>query len=212
MKMMSVFAAISAGALLELTPEYAVEIQEAIGSDIMMCLDHLPPTTAPRPLVEEAMARTTRWALRCLKARTQQDRALFAIIQGGTEKDLRTRHVEELCGHDFDGFAIGGLSVGESIPEMYEALGHTAPQMPKNKPRYLMGVGTPVDLVEASFAVWICLTPCRPEMPERGIFVDRGRQNSISVMQSTKIAPSRLTKTVTVIPAKDTRGVIYVTS
>ena len=104
------------GALLELTPEHAVEIQEAIGSDIMMCLDHLPPTTAPRPLVEEAMARTTRWALRCLKARTQQDRALFAIIQGGTEKDLRTRHVEELCGHDFDGFAIGGLSVGESIP------------------------------------------------------------------------------------------------
>ena len=166
------------GALLNLTPEYAIEIQEAIGSDIMMCLDHLPATTAPRREVEEAMARTTRWAQRCLSARSREDRAVFAIIQGGTEKDLRTRHVEELCGLDFDGFAVGGLSVGESIPEMYDTLAHTAPQLPMNKPRYLMGVGTPVDLVQGVYRgidMFDCVMPTR-NARKGGLFVDRGRQ------------------------------------
>ncbi len=165
------------GALLSLTPEHAIEIQEAIGSDIMMCLDHLPATTAPRPEVEEAMARTTRWALRCLEARTQEDRAVFAIIQGGTEKDLRTRHVEELCGHAFDGFAVGGLSVGESIPEMYDTLEHTAPQLPADKPRYLMGVGRPIDLLEGvarGVDMFDCVMPTR-NARKGGLFVDQGR-------------------------------------
>ena len=165
------------GALLALSPEYAIEIQEAIGSDIMMCLDHLPPTTAPRRDVEEAMARTTRWALRCLGARTKPNRALFAIIQGGTEKDLRTRHVEELCHHEFDGFAIGGLSVGESIPEMYDTLQHTAPLLPATKPRYLMGVGTPRDLVEGvarGVDMFDCVMPTR-NARKGGLFVNQGR-------------------------------------
>ncbi|MEE2788368.1 MAG: tRNA guanosine(34) transglycosylase Tgt [Myxococcota bacterium] len=166
------------GAPLALSPEYAIEIQEAIGSDIMMCLDHLPATTAPRREVEEAMARTTRWAVRCLDARTRDDRALFAIIQGGTEKDLRTRHVEELGTHDFDGFAIGGLSVGESIPEMYDTLQHTAPLLPDDKPRYLMGVGTPMDLVEGvarGVDMFDCVMPTR-NARKGGLFVNRGRQ------------------------------------
>ena len=161
--------------LLNLTPEKAVEIQAAIGSDIMMCLDHLGATDAPRREVEDAMARTTRWASRCLEARTRDDQALFAIIQGGTEKDLRTRHVEELCSLPFDGFAVGGLSVGESIPEMYETLLHTAPQMPKDKPRYLMGWST-LDLVEGvarGIDMFDCVMPTRNARKE--VFVDRGR-------------------------------------
>jgi queuine tRNA-ribosyltransferase len=166
------------GGLLNLTPEHAIEIQEAIGSDIMMCLDHLPATTAPRAEVEDAMARTTRWALRCLAARTREDRAVFAIIQGGTERDLRTRHVEELCAHPFDGFAIGGLSVGESIPEMYDTLAHTAPQLPQDTPRYLMGVGRPVDLLEGvarGVDMFDCVMPTR-NARKGGLFVDGGRR------------------------------------
>ena len=131
----------------------------------------------PRREVEDAMARTTRWASRCLDARTRDDQALFAIIQGGTEKDLRTRHVEELCSLPFDGFAVGGLSVGESIPEMYETLLHTAPQMPKDKPRYLMGVGRPLDLVEGvarGIDMFDCVMPTR-NARKGGLFVDRGR-------------------------------------
>jgi queuine tRNA-ribosyltransferase len=166
------------GALLNLTPEHAIEIQEAIGSDIMMCLDHLPSTTAPRAEVEEAMARTTRWAKRCLEARTRADRAVFAIVQGGTEKDLRTRHVEELCAENFDGFAVGGLSVGESIPQMYDTLEHTAPQLPKDKPRYLMGVGRPVDLIEGiarGVDMFDCVMPTR-NARKGGLFIDAGRR------------------------------------
>lgn len=166
------------GSLLKLTPEHAIEIQEAIGSDIMMCLDHLPATTAPRKEVEDAMARTTRWAKRCLAARRRSERAVFAIIQGGTEFDLRTRHIEELCGEGFDGFAIGGLSVGESIPDMYATLAHTAPQMPKDKPRYLMGVGRPADLIEGvarGVDMFDCVMPTR-NARKGGLFVDQGRQ------------------------------------
>ena len=166
------------GSLLNLTPEKAIEIQAAIGSDIMMCLDHLGPTDAPRKDVEQAMARTTRWAQRCLDARNRSDQALFAIIQGGTEFDLRTRHVEELCAMPFDGFAVGGLSVGESIPDMYATLLHTAPQMPKDKPRYLMGVGRPLDLVEGvarGIDMFDCVMPTR-NARKGGLFVDRGRR------------------------------------
>ncbi|MBV70720.1 MAG: tRNA guanosine(34) transglycosylase Tgt [Myxococcales bacterium] len=166
------------GSLLDLTPEYAIEIQEGIGSDIMMCLDHLPSTTAPRAEVEDAMSRTTRWAMRCLNARTDPKKAVFAIIQGGTELDLRTRHINELCQHDFDGFAVGGLSVGESIPAMYDTLEHTAPQMPADKPRYLMGVGRPVDLLEGvarGIDMFDCVMPTR-NARKGGLFVDRGRR------------------------------------
>ncbi len=166
------------GGLLHLTPEHAIEIQAAIGSDIAMCLDHLAPAGAPRQKHEAAMARTTRWALRCLEARARTDQSLFAIVQGGTDHELRARHTDELCGHPFDGFAIGGLSVGESIPEMYDALEFTAPRLPVDRPRYLMGVGTPTDLVEGvarGVDMFDCVMPTR-NARKGGLFVDGGRR------------------------------------
>ena len=166
------------GGLLNLTPEHSIEIQEAIGSDIMMCLDHLERANSPRVVHENAMARTTRWALRCLEARTKPDRALFAILQGGVDLELRTRHVEELCQHDFDGFAIGGLSVGESTEVMYETLAHVAPTLPASTPRYLMGVGTPQDLVQgvaSGVDMFDCVMPTR-NARKGDMFVDGGRR------------------------------------
>jgi len=166
------------GALLHLTPEKAMEIQAAIGSDIAMCLDHLAPAGSPRAVHEAALQRTTRWALRCLAARHRPDQALFAIVQGGTDHGLRADHVDALCAHPFDGFAIGGLSVGESIPEMYDALEFTAPRLPAGLPRYLMGVGTPTDLVEGvarGVAMFDCVMPTR-NARKGGLFVDGGRR------------------------------------
>lgn len=166
------------GAYLNLTPEHSIEIQEAIGSDIMMCLDHLEAADLPRAVHERAMARTTRWAVRCLEARSKPTSALFAILQGGVDLELRTRHVEELCGHDFDGFAVGGLSVGESTEVMYATLAHTAPQLPVHKPRYLMGVGTPRDLVQgvaSGIDMFDCVMPTR-NARKGGLFVDGGRR------------------------------------
>ena len=165
------------GGLLDLTPEHAVEIQEAIGSDIMMCLDHLPASNAPRPEVEEAMNRTTRWARRCLDARTRSDRALFAIVQGGVDLELRSRHVDQLGEHPFDGFAIGGLSVGESIPQMYDTVEWTAPRLPNHRPRYLMGVGTPQDLIECvarGVDMFDCVMPTR-NARKGSLFIRRGQ-------------------------------------
>lgn len=166
------------GGLLDLTPELSLRIQAAIGSDIAMVLDHLAPSNSPRAVVEEAMGRTTRWALRSLAARTRPDQALFAIVQGGVDLELRQRHVEELCAHPFDGFAVGGLAVGESIPQMYETLAFTAPKLPVDKPRYLMGVGTPQDLVEGvarGIDLFDCVMPTR-NARKGGLFVDAGRR------------------------------------
>ena len=167
------------GAKLHLTPEESMRIQEAIGSDIMMCLDHLEASTAPRKVHEEALARTTRWSLRALKARRFPDRqALFGILQGGLDLELRARHIEELCAHPFDGFAVGGLSVGESIPQMYEVLEASAPHLPPDRPRYLMGVGTPQDLVAGvsrGVDMFDCVMPTR-NARKGAMFVDGGRR------------------------------------
>lgn len=166
------------GALLNLTPEESMRIQEAIGSDIMMCLDHLEPSTAPRRAHEEALARTTRWSLRALKARKYPDQqALFGILQGGVDHELRARHIEEMCEHHFDGFAIGGLSVGESIPQMYEVIEGSTPKIPHNRPRYLMGVGTPQDLVAAvarGVDMFDCVMPTR-NARKGSVFIRGGR-------------------------------------
>jgi len=168
------------GALLDLTPEHAIAIQEAIGSDIMMCLDHLEPATAPQAVHADALARTTRWALRCLAARTRPDQALFAIVQGGIDLELRARSAEALCVHPFDGFAVGGLSVGESQSAMYDTLEFTAPHLPVNRPRYLMGVGTPLDLVEGvarGVDLFDCVMPTR-NARKGGLFVDGGTRKA----------------------------------
>ena len=166
------------GQTLNLTPEESMRIQEAIGSDIMMCLDHLEPSTAPQRDHEAALARTTRWSLRALAARRFPERqALFGILQGGIIPALRRRHIEELCPHPFDGFAIGGLSVGESIPKMYDIIESSTPQMPSDRPRYLMGVGTPQDLmagVARGVDMFDCVMPTR-NARKGSLFVRGGR-------------------------------------
>ena len=150
------------GRLLEFTPESTVAVQEALGSDIMMPLDVCPPLPCTPKQLAEAMKLTSAWARRCLAARKRG--AIFAIVQGGTDKAARTRHVEDLGGLDVDGFSIGGLSVGEPIPDMYEACEHTAALLPPERPHYLMGVGTPEDLVNCvGFGVdmFDCVMPTR---------------------------------------------------
>jgi queuine tRNA-ribosyltransferase len=147
-----------------LSPEKAVEIQEALGGDIMMCLDECIAYPATREEVQQALARTARWAERCKKSRNNREQALFGIIQGGVYPDLRRRGAEEMTAIGFDGYAIGGLSVGEPKELMLENLAATAPLLPEDRPRYLMGVGTPEDLVEGVFHgidLFDCVMPTR---------------------------------------------------
>jgi queuine tRNA-ribosyltransferase len=159
------------------TPELVVEIQETLGSDIMMAFDECPPLPADRSYLVESLARTTRWAKRCLAARTRPDCALFGITQGGVDLELRRAHVDELCQLPFDGFAIGGLSVGEAKPRMYETVEAVAPLLPAHKPRYLMGVGTPRDLIECierGVDMFDCVLPTRNGRNGQ-LFTSRGR-------------------------------------
>lgn len=153
------------GDKLFISPEVAMEIQNALGPDIMMAFDECPPYPADYEYVKNSLERTTRWAERCLKAHARpQDQALFAIIQGGMYADLRKQSAEQLTAMDFPGYAIGGLSVGESKPLMYEMLDVTVPLMPANKPRYLMGVGSPDALIEGSIRgvdMFDCVLPTR---------------------------------------------------
>jgi len=176
------------GQLFEMTPESTIAIQEALGSDIMMPLDVCPPHPCSPNEMEQALRLTTAWAKRCLDARTRG--ALFAIVQGGVEKALRTRHIEELGELPVDGFSIGGLSVGEPPPLMYEVTEHTAPQLPADKPRYLMGVGTPEDLVTCiglGVDMFDCVMPTRNgrngmAFTRRGNLVIKQRQHIDSDM------------------------------
>ena len=147
-----------------LSPEKATEVQMALGSDIIMAFDECVPYPAEHDYAKQSTERTTRWAERCLKAHTRKDQALFGIVQGGMYKDLRAQSARELVGLDFPGYAIGGLSVGEPKPLMYEVLEHTVPLLPANKARYLMGVGTPDCLVEGvhrGVDMFDCVFPTR---------------------------------------------------
>jgi len=133
-----------------LTPEDTVLIQKSLGSDIMMCLDQCIAYPAERKAAENALELTTRWAERCKEAHRQNeimDQALFGIVQGGMYKDLRERSAKSLARLDLHGYAVGGLSVGEPKEMMYEMADHTLPLLPEHKPRYVMGVGSPADLV-----------------------------------------------------------------
>ncbi|WP_199589751.1 tRNA guanosine(34) transglycosylase Tgt [Lujinxingia litoralis] len=146
------------------TPEKVIEIQETLGSDIMMAFDECPPAGAEERYMQESMARTTRWEKRCLEARTRRDCALFGIGQGGTSERLRRQHLEELGDLPFEGMAIGGLSVGEETQAMYDTVEFTTPMMPDHKPKYLMGVGKPQDLVECiarGVDMFDCVIPTR---------------------------------------------------
>lgn len=131
------------------TPESNIAFQEILGSDIMMCLDVCVPSTSEFPVAREAMERTHRWAVRCLQAKRRAELGLFGIVQGALFEDLRKESAEFLTQHPFDGFAIGGLAVGETQEERDHFTRLTTAMLPAGKPRYLMGVGTPVDLVQA---------------------------------------------------------------
>jgi queuine tRNA-ribosyltransferase len=153
------------GDKLFLSPEVAMEIQNALGSDIMMAFDECPPYPADYEYVKQSMERTTRWAKRCKEAHARpEDQALFAIVQGGVFPDLRKESAAQLTSIDFPGYAIGGLSVGEPKHLMYEMLECTVPLLPADKPRYLMGVGSPDALLEGAIRgidMFDCVLPTR---------------------------------------------------
>ncbi len=131
-----------------ITPETAVRLQEKLGADVIMVLDECPPIDAPFERVQAAVERTQRWVERCRKAQDRRDQALFGIVQGGVFPELRRRSVEGLVALDFPGYAVGGLSLGETKEITLEITGEVMSLLPGDKPRYLMGVGTPDDIVE----------------------------------------------------------------
>jgi queuine tRNA-ribosyltransferase len=145
-----------------LSPERSIEVQTALGSDIMMVLDECVNATSPEAVTREAMQRTHRWALRSLAARTSPAQALFAIVQGGVFRSLRAESAAFLTQHPFDGFAVGGLAVGDTRAEREDITHFTAEKLPHERPRYLMGVGTPPDLLHAMLAgidLFDCVLP-----------------------------------------------------
>lgn len=139
------------GAKYFFTPELVMEIEQALGSDIAMAFDECAPYPSDKSYALSAMQRTHRWAQRCKDAHTREDQALFGIVQGGTYKELRIESAKTLSDMDFIGYGIGGLSVGEPKPVMYEMLEELMPYMPSDKPRYLMGVGSLDCLVEGVY-------------------------------------------------------------
>lgn len=152
------------GSEIDLTPERSIEIQERLGADVAMVLDEVIELPAPREEVQRAMQRSVRWAERCQQAATRTDQSLFGIVQGGLDPELRQKSAEALVALDFAGYAIGGLSVGEPPPDMYRAIAFTTPYLPVDRPRYLMGVGTPTDLLEAverGVDMFDCVMPTR---------------------------------------------------
>ncbi|WP_067930786.1 tRNA guanosine(34) transglycosylase Tgt [Alicyclobacillus kakegawensis] len=153
------------GSRLFFSPETVMAIENKLGADIIMAFDECPPYPAERSYLETSLRRTLEWARRCLAAhRRPEEQALFGIVQGGMHKDLRRQAAETLVELDFPGYAVGGLSVGEPKELMYEMLAYTTPLLPDDKPRYLMGVGSPDDLfegVERGVDMFDCVLPTR---------------------------------------------------
>ncbi len=152
------------GRLLELSPERSIEIQQNLGSDIAMVLDHVPALPASEGALDEACRRSLIWAERCLKHHSKSDQALFGIVQGGLDIERRRSYSEALVQLGFAGYALGGLSVGESPLEMHQTVHVTCPFLPDNRPRYLMGVGRPEDLlicIAAGVDMFDCVMPTR---------------------------------------------------
>lgn len=179
------------GSLHVLSPERAVAVQEALGADIAMVLDHLTAQPADHAVDEAALRRTLLWAARCRDAKRRDDQALFGIVQGGLHLDLREHSVRALEEIDFPGYGIGGLSVGESKADMYGMLTSLHMILPKSKPRYLMGVGAPEDLLEAignGVDLFDCVLPTR--LARHGaLFVPTGRANIRKAVYRTQEAP-----------------------
>jgi queuine tRNA-ribosyltransferase len=152
------------GSKHRLTPEVSMNIQRVLGSDIAMCFDECPPGDADAEIQERALARTTAWAKRCRAAPRATGQALFGIVQGGIDTARRLRHMAEITELDFDGHALGGLAVGEDLATTYRILDDVAHQLPADRPRYLMGVGTPADLergIAAGIDMFDCVMPTR---------------------------------------------------
>ena len=167
------------GALERLTPERAMEIQAKLGSDIAMAFDECPPSDAPPGELDAAMERTTRWARRCLAAPRAEGQLRFGIVQGGIDLPRRRAHLAEIAALPFDGFALGGFSVGEAPAIMHALVTELAPEMPAAAPRYLMGVGTPADQlagIAAGIDMFDCVMPTRNARNGQ-LFVKGGRLN-----------------------------------
>jgi queuine tRNA-ribosyltransferase len=153
------------GSMVYLTPQRSIEVQNALGADIIMAFDECPPGDAPREYQVQALERTLRWAEMCHVAhRRPTEQALFGIVQGGSDLELRARCAEKLIALDFPGYALGGLAVGEGFEAMKSVLAGITPLLPSHKPRYLMGVGFPRDIIEAVAAgvdMFDCVMPTR---------------------------------------------------
>ena len=152
------------GSQVDLTPEKAIAIQESLGADVAMQLDHVIGLPAERNDVAEAMERSLAWGERCLAARQKSDQAMFGIVQGGLDPELRANSAKHLRSLPFEGFAVGGLSVGEGPEAMASTLQATVPHLPEDKPRYLMGVGKPEDIINAvavGIDMFDCVLPTR---------------------------------------------------
>ncbi len=179
------------GSLHRLTPELSVAIQQALGSDIAMCFDECPPADASRSAILISMARTTAWADRCLQAHDSDKQALFGIIQGGLFDDLRIQHANELIDMDFPGYAIGGLSVGETQGDRVRILDVLSEILPVEKPRYLMGVGRPIDIVEAverGVDMMDCVLPTRNARMST-VYTGEGRLNLRNTQYRSDLLP-----------------------
>lgn len=180
------------------TPKKVIDIQHNLGSDIMMILDDLVALPATQERIALSIERTTAWAkesIEYFRAKQKEgigkEQNIFAIIQGGTDKAFRTKSAKELCELDFDGFAIGGLSVGEANQDMYDTVEHTVKYMPQDKPRYLMGVGTPEDLIEnieRGVDMFDCVMPTR-NARNGTLFTSFGRLNIKGAIYKEDAAP-----------------------
>jgi queuine tRNA-ribosyltransferase len=174
-----------------ISPEDSIAIQEALGGDIIMCFDECPPYPAEYEYVRKSMEMTTRWAQRCKDAHRRQDQALFGIVQGGMHRELREQSIRDLCRIGFDGYALGGLSVGEEKEFMYDVMGYCSPILPEDKPRYVMGIGAPEDLVEgihAGFDMFDCVMPTR-NARNGMLFTSFGRVNIKGAVYAEDLLP-----------------------
>jgi len=162
-----------------ISPEVSIAIQEALGADIAMCFDECPPYPAEQSYVKKSLELTTRWARRCKEAHSRPDQALFGIVQGGMHPDLRRESAKQIIDIGFDGYALGGLSVGEEKEIMHQMMHECTDILPEDSPRYIMGIGAPEDLIEginAGFDMFDCVMPTR-NARNGALFTSFGRIN-----------------------------------
>jgi len=179
------------GARIDLTPERSMAIQMTLGADVAMAFDQCPPYPASESEVAAACRRTHAWLERCISSHTKSDQALFGIVQGGTDLELRRASAEAICSHDLPGYAIGGVSVGEGHEMMCAVTSWTAPLLPEDRPRYLMGVGTPEDILEAvarGVDMFDCVMPTRSGRHGQA-FTSFGRLNLRNAKHAEDLRP-----------------------